>query len=533
MSSFSRGVRGLFGGLTTRGRWFTAVGGAAAVCGLIIPQPDLVRVGALLVVLALVSALTLLRSGGRLSCVCGPDRPRVAAGKPVTVTARVDNASRLRTGVLLAEAITPDTLGAGSQLVLDGIGPNGHWEMSYRIRPQVRGRFSAGLLRMRMADAFGLVEIGRSFSTTSTLVVTPQIFPLPRPTTARSWLGEGDGAVQTISAIGEDDAAPQSYQDGDGLHRVHWKSTARHGELMVCREEHQWRNSGSVFLDTRRSSHAGSGPASTFEFAVSAAASIGVHPSGEGFRARLITNAGEIAPRGTFEDTLLDMLAVSTPSRTAGLRTGTSALASTGGQLTAVAGRMSADDAPSRRAISAGDRGGEEHPRVRADPGPGDLQGDGDFHRAAARGDGAGQLGGGRAKLRGTIDVITLQTPSRRGDIAALTARYGLIAADECHHVPAAAFEGAVRQIPARRWLGLTATPYRRDKLDDLIGMQVGPVRYTIATPRQAPGGMHICPAAPPAGGRRQCSTCTGPPTATTGPPAPPREAGRASSTRT
>ena len=66
----------------------------------------------------------------------------------------------------------------------------------------------------------------------------------------------------------------------------------------------------------------------------------------------------------------------------------------------------------------------------------------------------AGQLGGGRAKLRGTIDVITLQTLSRRGDIAALTAGYGLIVADECHHVPAAAFEDAVRQIPARRWLG-------------------------------------------------------------------------------
>ena len=96
----------------------------------------------------------------------------------------------------------------------------------------------------------------------------------------------------------------------------------------------------------------------------------------------------------------------------------------------------------------------------------------------------AGQLGGGRAKLRGSIDVITLQTLSRRDDVAELTAGYGLIVADECHHVPAAAFEHAVKQIPARRWLGLTATPYRRDKLDDLIAMQVGPVRHTIALSR-------------------------------------------------
>lgn len=80
----------------------------------------------------------------------------------------------------------------------------------------------------------------------------------------------------------------------------------------------------------------------------------------------------------------------------------------------------------------------------------------------------AGQLGGGRAKLRGTVDVVTLQTLARQGDIASLTAGYGLVIADECHHVPAAAFEDAVRQVPARRWLGLTATPYRRDKLDAL-----------------------------------------------------------------
>ena len=94
-----------------------------------------------------------------------------------------------------------------------------------------------------------------------------------------------------------------------------------------------------------------------------------------------------------------------------------------------------------------------------------------------------GQIGGGRAKLRGTIDIATLQTLARHQDVAALTAGYGLIVADECHHVPAAAFEHAVKQISARRWLGLTATPYRRDKLDDLIYLQASPVRHTIFLP--------------------------------------------------
>jgi superfamily II DNA or RNA helicase len=112
----------------------------------------------------------------------------------------------------------------------------------------------------------------------------------------------------------------------------------------------------------------------------------------------------------------------------------------------------------------------------------------------------AGQLGGGRAKLRGTIDVVTLQTLTRRDDIAVLTAGYGLIIADECHHVPAAAFTDAVRQIPVRRWLGLTATPYRRDKLDDLIIMHVGPLRHTITSPREPTNGVPVLPGTIPGG---------------------------------
>jgi uncharacterized protein (DUF58 family) len=331
-----------------------AVGGAAIACSLAIPEPDLVRVGALLVVLPIASALTARRSRYRLSCSHRLHPARVSAGEPTTVTARAENLSRRRTGVLLAELVIPHTLGTRPQLVLDEIEPGGSQELSYQIRSEVRGKFTIGPLRARVADAFGLVDISRSFGTTRTLVVTPKIYPLPRAAAPGSWLGEGDGGMRTIAAIGEDGTAPRVYQDGDSLHRVHWKSTARYGELMVRREEHQGHNSASVFLDTRRSAHSGGGSASTFEFAVSAAASVGAHLSGEGFRARLITEAGEIAPRGTFSGTLLDMLAVITPSPAAGFRSGTSALASASGQLIAVVGRLSAEDA---RQLAASRRG--------------------------------------------------------------------------------------------------------------------------------------------------------------------------------
>ena len=98
-----------------------------------------------------------------------------------------------------------------------------------------------------------------------------------------------------------------------------------------------------------------------------------------------------------------------------------------------------------------------------------------------------GQLGGGRRKVRGVIDVVMLPTLARETDVQAVTGGYGLVIADECHHIPAAAFDHAVKQIPARRWLGLTATPYRRDKLDDLIGLQLGPIRHTLEHAPNAP----------------------------------------------
>ncbi len=338
-------MRGLFGTLTTRGRSFVAAGGAAMVCGLAIPEPDLVRVGALLVILPLIAALAARRSRYRLSCVRTIDPPRIPAGTPTTVSVRLENVARLRTGVLLAEDTAPYELGARPRFVLDEIEPGGHREFSYTLRSDARGKFIVGPLRVRVADTFGLVEISRSFSSTNTLVVTPRIVALPRAAAPSSWLGEGDGGMRTISATGEDDAAPRAYQDGDGLRRVHWRSTARYGELMVRREEHQWRNSASVFLDTRRLAHSGSGPSATFEFAVSAASSIGAHLTEEGFRARLITDEGEIAPRGTFSDTLLDMLAVIHPSPISTIAQGTGELARAGGQLIAVIGRMSGDDA--------------------------------------------------------------------------------------------------------------------------------------------------------------------------------------------
>jgi uncharacterized protein (DUF58 family) len=77
---------------------------------------------------------------------------------------------------------------------------------------------------------------------------------------------------------------------------VHWRSTARYGELMVRREEQPQRARCTVLLDTRRLAYQGSGPDSAFEWAVSGAASALVHMLERGFSVRLLTDTGDSMP---------------------------------------------------------------------------------------------------------------------------------------------------------------------------------------------------------------------------------------------
>ncbi len=94
-----------------------------------------------------------------------------------------------------------------------------------------------------------------------------------------------------------------------------------------------------------------------------------------------------------------------------------------------------------------------------------------------------GQIGGGRSKTTGIIDIALLPTLARRPSVEDITANYGFVIVDECHHVAASAFFNVLNRIPARYWLGLTAMPERRDGLEDLIYHQLGSHHVTLESP--------------------------------------------------
>ena len=97
-----------------------------------------------------------------------------------------------------------------------------------------------------------------------------------------------------------------------------------------------------------------------------------------------------------------------------------------------------------------------------------------------------GQIGGGKRKPNGRLDVAMIQSLVRKEKVDDLVAGYGHVIVDECHHLPAVSFERVPSEVKARFIVGLTATPQRRDGHHPITEMQLGPVRYKVDAKSQA-----------------------------------------------
>lgn len=338
--------------LTTRGRAFLSAGVASAASAIVLGQRDLLRVGLLLLALPLITAVIANRSRYLLSCAREVTPSRVQVDQPAIVSLTLENPGRVPTGLMLLEDALPYALGSRPRFVIDQLRPRWRREISYPVRSEARGRYNVGPLTVRLSDPFGFVELTRAFTSQASLVVTPVIVPLPRVRLSGDWSGTGDNRPRAFAAAGTEDVTVRDYRMGDDLRRIHWRSTARTDELMVRREEQPYQSRSTLVLDTRSTAHRGTGPASSFEYAVSAAASIASHLAGLGFTVRMLTDDARAAEAawhdrgvgGSAELRLiLDTLAVIAPSR----RTDFSAASldrSASGLVVAVVGALTESD---------------------------------------------------------------------------------------------------------------------------------------------------------------------------------------------
>ncbi len=96
------------------------------------------------------------------------------------------------------------------------------------------------------------------------------------------------------------------------------------------------------------------------------------------------------------------------------------------------------------------------------------------------------QIGAGRRKPGGVVDVGVIQSLARKGEVDDIVADYGHLVVDECHHISAVSFEAVVRRAKAKYVLGLSATVTRRDGHHPIVFMQCGPVRFRTSARVQA-----------------------------------------------
>lgn len=99
---------------------------------------------------------------------------------------------------------------------------------------------------------------------------------------------------------------------------------------------------------------------------------------------------------------------------------------------------------------------------------------------------GIGQIGGGRDRATGSLDVALIQSLGRKGVIDDRVGEYGHLIVDECHHLSAFSFEQVARHAKARFVAGLSATVARKDGHHPIIFMQCGPIRHRVNAKAQA-----------------------------------------------
>jgi uncharacterized protein (DUF58 family) len=168
---------------------------------------------------------------------------------------------------------------------------------AYRIPTRRRGRYRVGPLAVAVTDPFGVARRSEPSAGEAELVVRPRVHDIVAPVAVGSRISaehEASAARAVVSDLGDEFVTLREYELGDDLRRVHWRSTARTGDLMIRQDEARWRSRAAVVLDVQPGAH----DAASFEVAVEAAASVTARLARLRRRVELVTSAGEVLGTG-------------------------------------------------------------------------------------------------------------------------------------------------------------------------------------------------------------------------------------------
>jgi uncharacterized protein (DUF58 family) len=246
--------------------------------------------------------------------VADPDR--VTRGEAARVLLRIGNASRFFGATVVARdrvsAVDPYRPGATVPTTvpvpLVRLRPGRVSEVHYPVPTARRGVVEVGPLEITRRDPLGLVGVVRRYGGAAKVWVHPRIHPLTAVPVGLS--RSMDGRVDRVPHGSITFAALREYVVGDDLRQVHWRTSARVGELMVREHVDTSLPRIVLLLDDRAAAHVQSvvngEPESTFEAVCEAAASVLVAAAREDVHVELRMVAGDAA--GSSEAMVAPML---------------------------------------------------------------------------------------------------------------------------------------------------------------------------------------------------------------------------------
>jgi uncharacterized protein (DUF58 family) len=193
-------------------------------------------------------------------------------GDRIRVTYTLRNTSRIPKPWL--EIHNPTSLPAG--LPGRAISLGGQTERSWLIRTPLtrRGHFRIEPLQIRTGDPFGFFESSASVGSGINVTVYPRLEPIPLWRLPAASL-DGSHAMRERTLQSTPLATTvRPWAPGDAFNRIHWKSTARHGDIQVKEFDLEQTADAWIILDLERGVQVGTGDESTVEVAVRAAAAV-------------------------------------------------------------------------------------------------------------------------------------------------------------------------------------------------------------------------------------------------------------------
>lgn len=197
-----------------------------------------------------------------------------------------------------------------SRVFFGRITPKSPLIKAYEARLPRRGRYRLGPLRLSTRFPLGLVRRSVILKDTSTLIVHPRpgrLLPAWKNRRQRSWHGMRSARDRHGLAEG-DFHSLRDYRAGDAQRWIHWRTTARKGELMVRQFEQPKQHDLALLLNLRTSARPSLKEREDVELAVSFAVSVAIEQCRLGSSLLLIAVGGATRElvRGTASRPLLE-----------------------------------------------------------------------------------------------------------------------------------------------------------------------------------------------------------------------------------